>query len=384
MKMQVVASTKDFFELESSKALLFSGRLAGICYMKDTFPEIVAEQEEKTNNRIKVVLKNGHHSVFDHPYYTLLLEEVPKILAMFLNNEKAYTTSEKSARYTQMQLEGLEKYLYDKWVNILFCEIDKRISQNKCLKIKLAQENARYLISVFSPCTTMAYTASLRQLNYIASWFCKYILEEKETPFNVLLKPYLQDFIDELDHLHLLIPDLMLGNKCRSASFIDFRTNHAEEFGENYSTTYNGSFSMLAQAQRHRTLHYSMSLPDTHIFYTPDILLDHPGYYSLWQSDIAKLAERFPQGMLVKIHERGTPEDFILKCTERLCGNAQLEIMKQTNNTLRKYLKQTQESNSEIFHFLEPYSHGPRCTFPNWHCISPCFWGSSNAMKRFI
>ena len=37
--------------------------------------------------------------------------------------------------------------------------------------------------------------------------------------------------------------------------------------------------------------------------------------------------------MLVQVNERGTIENFVLKCTERLCGAAQLEIMEQTQRT---------------------------------------------------
>ena len=38
----------------------------------------------------------------------------------------------------------------------------------------LAQENARYLVTVFMP-TEMVYSTTLRQINYIASWMQKYI-----------------------------------------------------------------------------------------------------------------------------------------------------------------------------------------------------------------
>ena len=50
---------------------------------------------------------------------------------------------------------------------------------------KLAQENARYLISVFTPATIMEYTVSFEQLNFIISWFEDYIENEPETGFSV-------------------------------------------------------------------------------------------------------------------------------------------------------------------------------------------------------
>ena len=44
-----------------------------------------------------------------------------------------------------------------------------------------------------------------------------------------------------------------------------------------------------------------------------------------------------PQGELVRISEKGKYDDFVLKCKERLCSAAQLEIMMQTKETLLKY-----------------------------------------------
>lgn len=90
-----------------------------------------------------------------------------------------------------------------------------------------------------------------------------------------------------------------------------------------------------------------------------------------WLKDISSLEEYYPQGMLVKVNERGTVENFILKCTERLCGAAQLEIMEQTVITMNKYLESVKD-NPVIENELLPYSKGARCTFPGWKCKSPC------------
>lgn len=61
-------------------------------------------------------MESGHHSVFGHAHYNLIFEGIPKILAMILNNEKIYNTSEKSARYTKMEPSEEEKVLYEKWI----------------------------------------------------------------------------------------------------------------------------------------------------------------------------------------------------------------------------------------------------------------------------
>ena len=86
------------FDLE--KALQMSGKIAGLCYAKTSFHDILEEDKDKTLRRIENTLNNGHHSVYDHIWISFYIKNIPKILAMVLNNEKQYTTSEKSLRYT--------------------------------------------------------------------------------------------------------------------------------------------------------------------------------------------------------------------------------------------------------------------------------------------
>ena len=100
--------------------------------------------------------------------------------------------------------------------------------------------------------------------------------------------------------------------------------------------------------------------------------------------DIKSLEEFFPQGMLVQVNERGTIENFVLKCAERLCGAAQLEIMDQTKLILDKYIEKTKKDNEEIHNELLKYSKGARCTFPGWKCTAPCIFGAKNAMIRKV
>ena len=88
--------------------------------------------------------------------------------------------------------------------------------------------------------------------------------------------------------------------------------------------------------------------------------------------------------MLVKINERGTAEDFVLKCKERLCGCAQLEIMNQTKETLDKYIAETRNSNKDVYEFLKQYESGVRCMFKDFTCTAPCIWGPKGALGRKI
>lgn len=383
MKISIVGSTKPEYILTKEEAIKFGGKSAGICYMPNDINDLFSEPEEKTLRRANMTLNSGHHSVFDHTTYNLVLERIPKILAMILNNEGMYTTSEKSARYTKMTPSEREEKLYEKWLEIYRSEISKQYPEIDEKRVKkLAQENARGLISIFTPATTMEYTVSLRQLNYIAHWFEDYIKNEPNTNFNIQLKPYLQEFIDNISEY--IIPELNTDAKMRKISLFDDRANRKEEFGENYCITYEGTFSQFAQAQRHRTLQYKIRLLDKFKFYVPKIIRENSELKQEWLDDINSLADLYPQGMLIKINERGTVENFVLKCKERICGAAQLEIMEQTYDILQKYINNTKESNEDVYNYLLPYSKGVRCTYPGFKCTGPCIWGAKNSLTRMV
>lgn len=381
MKITILASTKVGYILPKEEAIDFSGKSAGICYLPDTIDTLFQENEEKTKKRANMNIKSGHHSVFGHPTYNLCLEGIPKILAMILNNEKIYNTSEKSARYTHMEPSPEEALLYEKWIQNFSNEIEKKYPTLEKKRVqKLAQENARYLISVFTPATIMEYTVNFGQLNYIMNWAKDFIQNANEDAFSLKLKTVLRDFLEVMPDLEVEGLDSRI--KGRSFSLFAKRSQRAEEFGENYSTTYFASFAMLAQAQRHRTLSYEMIIPEKTSFYVPPII-QGTALEKEWLQDISSLKDSFPQGMLVQINERGTIENFILKCTERLCGCAQLEIMEQTNKTMQQYLAAV-EKTPELYSYLLTYSKGARCTFPGWKCESPCIFGGKNAMNRLI
>ena len=383
MKISVLGATKEKYILPKEDAIIFSGKAAGICYMPDTLDELFNEEKEKTLKRANRTLISGHHSVFDHPTYNLALEDIPKILAMILNNEGMYTTSEKSARYTKMKLADREKELYEKWIDIYCKEISKEYPNiNEKQVLKLAQENARYLISIFTPSTTMEYTVSLRQINYIMSWFEDFIDFAEDTPFNKMLKPYLKEFNKQLQNLK--VEGLNSSVKKRKLSLFDDRKNRKEEFGENYCVTYKGTFAEFAQAQRHRTIDYKITIPDVNEYYIPLIIRENENLSKEWIKDISSLYDKYPQGLLVNINERGTVENFVLKTKERLCGAAQLEIMLQTKDILDKYIETTRNTNTEVYEYLREFESGVRCKYKDWKCTSPCIWGPNKALTRKI
>ena len=378
---------------DKEEAIKLSGKIAGVCYDKEGFSHLQNEPLEKTMRRVDMTLNNGHHSVYDHIMISFNLQNIPKILAMVINNEHQYTTSEKSARYTPVvRQDGSiitedEEKLYNKWIEIFKLKIKAEYGDvfNDSKIQKLAQENARYLVTVFMP-TQMIYSTSLRQINYIASWMLKYIDEaDKSNVFESKLATYMQQFVNALDEVNVLEGGLMKNEKSRSISLFGKDLDKKEEhFGDVYSTLYKGSFAQLAQAHRHRTLDYQIEMLDNKEYFVPPIIQDDPTLVDEWLGDMHLVERVNPQGELVKISEVGKYQDFILKCKERLCSAAQLEIMKQTQETLLKYKKALEESGSPLASDIEKYSHGARCTFPDFKCTQDCKFVLGKRLERKI
>ena len=99
---------------------------------------------------------------------------------------------------------------------------------------------------------------------------------------------------------------------------------------------------------------------------------------------VKKQVSVFPQGMLVNINEFGTMDWFIQKMKERKCSAAQLEINRQTNDTLEKYVKALKERNHPRAEELNRYTSGSRCTFHDYKCPTPCGWKDGIDESRMI
>lgn len=377
------------------KALNMSGKFAGVCYNEEGYEALENEKKEKTERRIVQTLKNGHHSVYDHISVTLNIKNIPKIIAMFLNNEKQYTTSEKSARYVTISskqnpsITSLEEQLYNKWVVIFEQEILKKYGSEPFInkKIKyLAQENARYLISVFTP-TTMIYTTSLRQINNIAAFCQEFIANyNPEKDFDSKVAQGMIDLYYELLRLNLIQDDLESNIKNRKFSLFNEEISSYDEFFENkrYTLYYPTSFSALAQAQRHRTIDYSIKFPKTTSFFIPPIIKDNANLHNEWINDMEKLKLYYPQGQIIFAEESATYDDFILKLKERLCSCAQLEINNQTNINLKRIVEFSKEYNLALYKKMNPYTNGARCTFNDYTCNNDCQFKEGKILVRKI
>lgn len=376
MEIKVIASTRAGEITSKEDFDMFGGKCAGVCYMASTFDELASEESTKTKRRITQTKTSGHHSVYDHNNISLYISDVPKIIAMIINNEKQYSTSEKSARYTRMKLTEKEQVVYNKWVDIFKNKITKMYQSdyptffNDSRIEKLAQENARYLTSVFTN-ASMVYTTTYRQLNYLISFLDKQIAKENKSKFEEKLNPYLEEFVGKLKELPYYDEDLSHNEKCRSLSLFAGEGKVEEYFGDVYATTYKASFAELAQAQRHRTINYNMHVCEGE-FYIPEILRDSESFTELWLSDLKDLQDNYPQATLLEINEMGTLDNFILKMKERKCTFAQLEINKVTIETLKKYEYALRMKVHPRAEEIMKYNKGSRCTFPDFKCTAPC------------
>ena len=383
MNITVIGSTQPGYRLPIAEAKLFSGHSAGICYMKDDFNKILAESKEKTLARFNGTAGSGHHSVSGHTSYNLLISGIPKIIAMILNNEKDYNTSEKSARYTKMKTIGIEKELYEKWIDKFDKLIHEKYPQlDETTVRKLAQENARYFISVFTPSTTMEYTVDFRQGKYLIGFLeSPNLANRMPADFYQKLKPWLDEIAKALRSV--LNCEEIRDNKGRELSLFATR-DRSEYFGEVYSTNYYGSFAQLAQAHRHRSLNYEMTIvtkPDR-AFFVPMLIKINDAIKQEYLNDMELVADNYPQGMMVRINERGCLEDFLMKCNERLCGAAQWEICMQTEKTLDRYYNRADEYAQQLS--LKEYRKKTKCQFGYYSCNRPCPLGQPQAFTREV
>jgi thymidylate synthase ThyX len=370
MQTIVLGSTQTGHNMPIDEALKLSSYAAGVCYMKEDVESILNEDIEKTQRRIDMTLSSGHHSVYQHQHYTLVFQDIPKIIAMIINNEKPYTTSEKSARYTKMtKLPIEEKERYDKWL----AKFKEMIKAEYPLLLdahinKLAMENARYMISVFTP-TTMVYTTNLCQLNYLTEMLLKFVqdaehemsLSSTGNPFLEKLRKQILLFVESLKPFE--VEGMSRKNKNMNLSLFSFESQYglvrSPYYGDVYDTYYYASFAQLAQAQRHRTINYTSFIPDVtitdreKIYYVPPMIQWTKTQHE-WHDDLLSLSpDTFPQARMVLVHERGMYEHFILKCHERLCCQAQNEIMDQTKQIFTEYL------------LMAPKHHKIHQDFPN-------------------
>ena len=205
-------------------------------------------------------------------------------------------------------------------------------------------------------------------------------------PFERKLNVAMGELLNELDRLNVLENGLMQNEKHREFSLIkkDLKDTEVYYGDKVYSTLYKATFADLAQAQRHRTLDYEIQILEDKEYYVPPIIKNDKKLVNEWLEDISSLKNITPQGELVLINECGTYDNFILKCKERLCSAAQLEIAEQTRDTLLAYEKALKAKNSKKAEDIAKYTKGARCTFCDFKCTSPCGFKEGINLTREI
>ena len=465
------------------QARIFSGKNAGICYMGESYFDSEVTDPDKALKRFKSAAGRTHHSIADHVRVEVLLEGVSKMLAIVLNSLQDYATSEKSGRYTVMTGNSeLECDLYEKWLHIFkkrVLEIEPDIDDDalmnlmkkaghddviiengnlsngnmsddechqdvlaKCKRdnslpsMKVAQENARYVLSVFTKSTTMGYSTSIRQWNYIYDWCQKYIkqfefhfndVSNKNILWNTntdmeasyfeieLYKDFtsLSEFIKETMYI-----EEIRDTKDRCFEFLTYLSGqrtpmseyhiveadafgrrdedvHSEDdhLGITYSVSYPASFVHIAQAERHRTLKYFMLFNPFYKdleFFVPKCI-EGTNLEEEWLNDLKVVSDIIPQATVVGIIETGHMSDFILKCKERLCGRAQWEIMTQTKKTAERFINGVKDgiiTSKVCIEYVKQFTNSDgkcatKCEMCRG-CKEPCRYGSKKALSRKI
>lgn len=369
----------------------FAGAEAGICYMSKPYFDSYVSDELKAEKRFVTVANTNHHSIAGHSQVGLLLEDIPKIVVMFLNNLGDYETSEKSGRYTVMTGNTeREVELYEKWCKKLnqaiFDMYGDKIDERT--RDKLAKENARYLLSVFTP-TTLGYTTSIRQFNYIIDWAKKYS-ENNDLPDNYFfntLKEYMAELSQKLSDL-LYVKELR-DPKGREFDMIE-PTPYIPikfQYGKQYTVGYWASFPEFAQGQRHRTLTNNFQFDGISKRYIVPEVIRGTELEPEWVEDMRSVAEYIPNGTLVYAIESGGIDKFFLKSLERNCGRAQLEIMKQNLETSQKFMDNIDKFPEKYQELIRKYhfeNGTPKMKGQCLKCAEPCVWGCAGAATRKI
>lgn len=345
------------------------GSYAATCYSSKNYDELI--KNENNSNIAKFCISSGHHSIFDHAMVTLNIENIPKILAMLLNNIGFYNTTERSARYTDF---GDEYELYNKWKQKFYniiknSENVKDFIKNEKSLSKLALENARYFLPI-EVHTNMIYTISIRQLSYLVNILnnTKYDYEPLNDAIDEFCKQIKKLSLIDLEITHKDGQDVLMKSKL---SFSNKRLYATIYNSDIYAFHYECSFACFAQLQRHRSIDFYITKISKDDYYVPEIIKD-TSLEDEYILDMKSIHNYIPQGRMIYVNEYGNLDAFKLKCLERLCSRAQLEIMNITKSQQEKINDPSFIKNDKIV---------PRCG--NFKCSEPCKYGISG-LNRII
>ena len=423
--------TEDKKRYDKKKALYVAGVKAAVCFKPgEVTPELIrqTETEERIIERGINTILSDHTSPSEQPSVSLEIVGIPKILCMVLNNEHEYQADERSLRYTAVKraeyISDLEVELYSKWLDIFmnilntehldfFKRFNKGTTEEETEKKarsaikKIAQENARYMVSVFMP-TTLTYTVPLAQINKICLYMYG-IINEPRNEFEEKLIPYFKDFISQLKDLGCIITHhdvtelcpklaekdtdeiLYKNNKSVDLSLFAERNkfsgiNEPNEYGVTISYNMNLSLASLAQFHRHRTMNFEMTTPSIteEKFYIPHLLDGKKDLIKEWCKDILKVNKYYPQGKIVRVNMNGPLKHLVNYVgKERACDSAFLETQDVfTNQMLPEIYEELLKSGKyNLAEALKPYVGKLKCMYPDYNCPTPC--GHPRIRRKF-
>lgn len=422
--------TKDKKKLDLKEALKITGVKAAVCFKDgDITPQMIreAESDEQLIKRGINTILSDHTSPSEQVSVSLEITGIPKILCMILNNEHEYAADERSIRYTIIKenaaISKEEVTLYYKWLNIFinilnskYYDFFKKFNQGKTEEAtikktnnaikKIAQENARYLITLFVP-TTLTYTVPLAQINKICVYMQR-IIDNPLNEFEEALIPYLQEFISKLKDLDVVITNQKIAklkiinvpdnddyfyhnNKKIDLSLFAKRNKFSalgkeNEVGYNISYNFGLTISALAEMQRHRTAYFECSYPSNTNFkvYTPILIRENKKLSEEWFKDVMSLKQFYPQAQLLDVNICAPLKNIInFIGKERACDRALLEVQDTFTNQLipQIYEELVRNQKLELAKNLEPYTNRLRCAYPDYNCPTPC--GHPRVKRKF-
>ena len=457
MDLHISAVTKaqdgELSKDDLKEMIVHCGVNAGISQCRETFLDGQVKDRKKAEKRFHGCIKRGHMSVADHAMVEVVFEKASRMMAMVMNSLQFNATTEKSGRYTEMEGDDKKQQaLYDKW-NAIFKKrvleeypdyndkfIEKELAKRGCrcsvangvsdapdgmMEEVMAlpnlpsntrsQENARYVLSIFTKSTAFGYTTSLAQWNYIYDWCRRYIGQFVRSTDGVLRRMeegrgwraatlfearLLEDFkeLSEFIHKYLYVENLRDHKKrCFSMLTQIAEPGHPlagyapedEHFGFSYCTAYEGSFILLSHLHRHRTITYWMDMGQQLGFYIPKPIRGTE-YEDEWLKDLESIKSEYPQATLVRIIEAGTLDDFVLKTSERLCGCAMLETMENVRDTAMKFVRAAKDGGTPLMesYVSQFYDFGKgRLKTKDLitdGCIEGCYFGCGRAIDRNV
>ncbi|MBE6154443.1 MAG: hypothetical protein E7163_02575 [Firmicutes bacterium] len=424
--------TEDKKKYDVRKALLNAGVKAGVCFKPgEVTPEVVreTETEEQRLKRGLDTIFSEHTSPSEQPQVSLEIVGIPKIMCMVLNNEQQYNADERSLRYTAVKpndyISEEETTLYNKWLEIFinllnkeYLDFFKRFNQgdteektNKKTQSaikKIAQENARYMVSVFMP-TTLTYTVPFAQINKICLYMER-IINKPLNEFEELLVPYFKEFIHSLKDLDVAltnnkvkeifpniknVPDnnelTYTNNKQTELSLFSERNkfsgiNLPNEYGVTFSYNMELSLASYAQFHRHRTTNFEIEVPklSEEKFYIPLLLDGKEELIKEWLKDIKSVNKYYPQGKIIRANANGSLKRLVQYVgKERACDRAFLETEDLFTNEMLPgiYEGLLASGKIELAETLKPYVGKLRCMYPDYKCPGVC--GHPRIRRKF-